>query len=297
MNFIYLYTSKFTKKTITYYESMKEGLIHKGHGVRSILVDDTTSDKCISGTMNTIGNYDCILLYGWPKAIVNYIRSHKIPVLTLYDPPIRQSTSSRNYKGYCGLCWGQPHENYYYEDTFDSTRWKSVSKRMGIKVKDWQTNNDGVVLVGIRRELNFDGFNPRDNMDKLINTCSTASSNVVLCSRTRASHRDALKMWPKHKIALKTIKRLKTAKCLVTTGGTMVPKSIIAGVPCYYIDHTVADPLSITKNLEKFLSNPDMPDRTRWLNWAAYQQWSVDEIKTGLPFDYMFHTKNKVYDF
>ena len=297
MNFIYLYTTDSPKRFMYHYKVMSQGLVNKGHNVNSILVNNITNNTYISDTMNNISNYDCVILYGWLTTIVNYIKPRKIPALTLYDPPIRQPSNSRNYEGYRGLCWGQPHEHYYYEDTLGDVRWKRVSNKMNIKLRDWCINKNGNVLIGVRRELNFDGLDPMHDMNNLISVCDKVSKNVVLCSRTKSSHKFDLKTWPKHKIVLKTIKRLNTARCLITTGGTMVPKSIIAGVPCYYVDRTIADPLSITKNLRLFLSKPETPDRTKWLNWAAYQQWTIDEIRSGDALDYLFHIKPKIYDF
>ena len=277
---------------------MSNGLSIMGHTVIGIKLNTIIDYDYITKKMNSISNYDCVILNGWPQVLVKYLKSHNIPRLIIYDPPIRPISNSRKFKGYWGVCWGQPHKHYYYETTLDNARWSRVKNAMGIKVSKWRTNNNEKILIGIRRELNFDGCNEH-NMNRLITTCNDISTNVVMCSRTRASHKYDMQDWPKYKskIVVKTIKQFKYAKCLVTTGGTMVPKSIIAGLPCYYTDHTIADPLLMTKDLKRFISNPDTPDRSKWLNWCGYQQWTCKEIESGAAFDYIFHVKGKVYDF
>ena len=298
MKFIYLYTNDTTVDAMDCYNYLSQGLHNMGHTVTGLKIDSITKYSYILERMRYISNYDCVLVRGWPQSLIRYLKQRDIPRLVIYDPPIRPINNSRNFNGYYGLCWGQPHKYFYYEDSFDNSRWDRMSKSMGIKLGEWHVNNSGKILIGVRRELTFEGCNKR-NMDQLINTCASVSNNIALCSRTRSSRRLDMKDWPKFKskMVLKTIKRFNTAKCLITTGGTMVPKSIIAGVPCYYSDRTIADPLSITKDLKKFLSKPEMPDRTKWLNWVAYQQWTCKEIELGSAFDYMFHVKGKVYDF
>ena len=71
------------------------------------------------------------------------------------------------------------------------------------------------------------------------------------------------------------IKDLKTAKCLVTYCSSIATESVINGVPIVLYG----------KQLAKHVASSDVdnliyPDRQPWLNWMAYQHWSINDLKS-----------------
>lgn len=75
---------------------------------------------------------------------------------------------------------------------------------------------------------------------------------------------------------------LDQAHCVLNWCSGPGPQALIAGVPAFVgpasLASTVAD-----WNLSQ-IENPPRPDRVQWLERLAHTEWTVEEIKSGLPF-------------
>lgn len=61
--------------------------------------------------------------------------------------------------------------------------------------------------------------------------------------------------------------------------------SVINGVPIFTGPSSLAWPVSNTGT--ETIENPTMPDRQQWLNDYAHTEYTVDEIKQGVPLTYL----------
>lgn len=78
---------------------------------------------------------------------------------------------------------------------------------------------------------------------------------------------------------------LQDAYCLLTYDSNAAVDAIIAGVPAFTVGRTIADKC-IKKDFD--LNKPlYYNNRERWAAWAAYQQWTIEEIAAGTPFQYL----------
>lgn len=299
MKFIFIYDKKIKDVNLNAYDRLKIGLSKLGHKCREVSVDSILSKMCIEDCIrknNILINHDAFICIGWPRYLADIIKKHNAQTLTIYDPPIRPINRKTKFANYWGVCLGQPHTNYNYSDNIEPTRWNIVKNKMNIKVFPWRNNEGGHILIGVRNADNFNGVSQLPETKKLIDECKKFNRNIILSFRNRPSYKIYSKNYEysKCKMVNNSFKYLNNAYCLVITGGTLVSKSIINGVPCYYTDKNITDPLNITKDLNKFIVNPDKPNRSKWLNWAAYQQWTLDEISSGEALEHVFSTHKEV---
>ena len=75
---------------------------------------------------------------------------------------------------------------------------------------------------------------------------------------------------------------LGTAHCVLNWNSGPGPQALIAGVPAFVGPTSLA---SLIANWDlSQIENPPRPDRTQWLEQLAHTEWTVEEIRSGLPF-------------
>ncbi len=75
---------------------------------------------------------------------------------------------------------------------------------------------------------------------------------------------------------------LNRAKTIITFNSNSAVESVVAGVPVFAFDKgSMVWPIC-NRDL-KDINNPKFPDRTQWANNLAYTQWTLEEMKQGLP--------------
>ena len=75
---------------------------------------------------------------------------------------------------------------------------------------------------------------------------------------------------------------LDTAHCVLNWNSGPGPQAVIHGVPAFVGPTSLASPIA-NWDLSQ-IENPPRADRTQWLEQLAHTEWTVEEIKTGLPF-------------
>ena len=75
---------------------------------------------------------------------------------------------------------------------------------------------------------------------------------------------------------------LGTAHCVLNWNSGPGPQALITGVPAFVGPTSLA---SLIANWDlSQIENPPRPDRTQWLEQLAHTEWTVEEIRSGLPF-------------
>jgi len=62
-------------------------------------------------------------------------------------------------------------------------------------------------------------------------------------------------------------------------------QAVLAGVPVFVSNHSYAYPMGHDINDLSKIETPVKPDRKQWLNNLSYTEWTVDEIREGLPWN------------
>jgi hypothetical protein len=75
---------------------------------------------------------------------------------------------------------------------------------------------------------------------------------------------------------------LATAHCVLNWNSGPGPQALIHGVPAFVGPTSLASPIA-NWDLSQ-IENPPRPDRSAWLEQLAHTEWTVEEIRSGLPF-------------
>jgi hypothetical protein len=79
--------------------------------------------------------------------------------------------------------------------------------------------------------------------------------------------------------------RFQGAHCVVSWSSNPGPHAVIAGYPVFVGPSSLAYPVANVDYAQ--IESPLMPDRTQWLNDYAHTEYTLDEIRTGIPLNYL----------
>lgn len=240
---------------------------------------------------------DLCVIIGWreyQRDIAKYYSD--VPIISIITPPIRNP--KRNVpidKSYFGIFWSEPYGNLTYlkELNLSGDRWKQLKKNHSIKIKPWRKIGNRIIIAH-QSNLDFCGNSRDEFYEEAVYLSLKTGRDVVVCERPIDDNwkiKEETKLKWKN-LGCKFVKGVKNnlhdSYCMITSGGTTDSIGIFKGVPVYTKETRISTPLMNEKDLSKFLKDPPTPDRAKWFNWIAYQQWTLDEIKKGLPHKYLF---------
>ena len=79
---------------------------------------------------------------------------------------------------------------------------------------------------------------------------------------------------------------LDNAWAMVTHNSTAGVDAAVYGVPVYNTDEKALS-WEVANHTFDNINNPNMPDRTQWLNNLGYAMWSQQEIEQGLAWQHL----------
>jgi len=277
--------------------SFLEGAKNRGHETSTRNVTKSTGSKRIN-----ISKFNLVVSSGWASYVNRIIRYHKKPNIVIFDPQIRPTNKfcrGDGYKHYWGVCWNGPHRRYKYDSSLPNARWLALKEKYGINVKPWRKEGKYIVIAH-QPNLGFDGESREPFYEDVVNRCIDLSGTkkVVVCESPIGSGKHAspeqINKWKYMgcKVVTSVDKGiLDEAWCFISSGGTTASKALFAGIPVYGNELNVTDPVRSNQKLDDFIKSPDMPNRSSWLNWIAYQQWTFEEMVSGKAFDYIMSIK------
>jgi len=287
LKFIGYYILKGEGKQKILVESFLEGAKKLGYPIESFRLSKKSKFS--------IDNSNTCVTVGWRKEVQNLISKYQYKI-TIHDAPIRNQDFHRYLHGYWCVIWNGPHKGYVYDDSLPNDRWNILKEKYQIQVLPWREKGDKIIIAH-QPNRNFDGQSRYEYYDMAIKKSLETGREVLVClspissgEKIKPEYEKKWKDWG-CEFSVGIQDNLKDSYCMISAGGTTVSRAIFQGIPCYYIEKNITDPLNIEKDIDKFLSNPTTPDRSKWCNWIAYQQWLVSEMKEGLPLQYLFDIK------
>ena len=185
-----------------------------------------------------------------------------------------------------------------------SNRWKAVKKAHRIHISPWKLNGNIVLVTYASDGIYLNHDRNTQAFVNCIKVCIKRGFKVVVCSHpnevnTDNPYGDASKMDEFKNLGCKfdvgADKYLNKAICVICYAGTMGFKSTILGIPVFpvlpcfvsnlYEDYDMTD-------INKFLDKIPHPNRDKWFNWLAHQQWMYKEVDKGLVWKFMVEDKN-----
>lgn len=283
-----------TEKRICVINSFMGGVRRYGHRVETHLANG--KDKII------IGDYHIIL--GWDRFSPKFLRSHLLPRLVIYGPPLRnvgfKYHDDTNPDKYYAVTKTEIN-NFTPYKKMPSDRWELFNKKLKFIIKPWRKKGDHIIIAH-KPDLDEFGNDRQEFYEEAIRKSLDTGRRVMCCAHpTYYKNRKKRKYMNSFVELINKFKHtdcefnvgidkyLPNARCLISAGGSTVVSSVLAGIPAYsYEKNSLIDPVTLD-DLSKFIIHPPTPRRRNWLNWIAYQHWTLGEMKRGLP--WVFLTK------
>jgi len=179
----------------------------------------------------------------------------------------------------------------FANDVFDDKRWPLF----GITMQPWRDTGNNIVILGQHDKSNqWQGKSPMPNwVEEQINEIRKYSQRPIL---VRPHPRNLFKFDAKKyenvfvgqpQMDSETYddtdfkKILKDAWTVINYSSNPAIESVINGVPVFVSESSLCYDVG-NKELSN-IENPSRPDRKNWANKMAYTEWTVQEIKEGLP--------------
>jgi len=283
MNVVGIFSNKNGERRTLLVKSFVEGCYNKGNSVELINVDDIYN-------LYKLKYADILVSYGCRNEIVNILELfNDIPRIRIYDPPIRPlGKLNRELDDYYGVTWDDFHKGYVYDENLNNKRWINLKYKYNLQVKPWSEGSN--ILLVYQPNDDFYGNSRLEIYKYLAFKCLETKRRVFICNRPKCRKF-------KFKGCYQCVgleNNMYNLHCIVSCAGTSVSKGIINGIPSFSYEGNITTPLMKNITIDEFLSNNPKPNRQPWLNWVAYQQWTIDEMREGLSFEYMVDIKNEI---
>ena len=222
----------------------------------------------------------------------------KVSIFCVYDPHIRPIKYIRDDKNpspnsYRSISRKNLRGGYKFFKA-PPDRWDQLKKDYDIEVKPWRKKGDHVVIAyGDVQCLDLPNLDINKIVRDAVESVFSTGRKVVICAKGSNTLKAAEKKFKDipHIGKVGVISVLENAHCVVSYNGGAGLDSIIAGVPSISLYPNMTDFLFPNKDVCKFVADPPTPDRQRWFNWVAYQQWTIKEMREGLPWKFLTSKK------
>lgn len=231
-----------------------------------------------------------------------YILNSNKPFLVSESEPFRE------YKGWLRYGWSSYgwKDGNFNNDNVDSERWNKFQSKTGIKIKDWNSPGDAIVIMGQKEgdsalvrlyQQGYKSFydwteyviseirkytdrsiivrpHPRGaskGLKQFINNVSQYKNVSMSVNQTRGGNQGG--------IGLEI--DLANAYCVVTFNSLSAVEAVTRGIPVYALDYgSMVWPIA-HKDFSKIENlNYDI-DLQNWKNKIAYTMWNKHEVKNG----------------
>lgn len=257
-----------------------------------------------------INEMDCFLQTNMLKPKFGNYRNSIYQFILDSNKPflVSESPSFRQYPGYNRLGW----YNYKWtQGVFGNTnspndRWKKFQKSTNIKIKDWHSPGDAILIMGQKEGdsslldlyKEYDSF--YDWVEKIIKDIKNVSDRPIIIRPHPRNRSGGIKLANKltKKFSNITISKnlptsnsmnggeglyedFKKSHCVVTYNSLSAVEAVCEGIPTFALEHgSMIWPIAHKnlKNIENIDYNIDI---TQWCNDIAYTQWNRKEHKSG----------------
>jgi len=229
------------------------------------------------GAYNQYEPADVVVTIGWNHSIAKIHRDQNeknLPSLSLSDGFIKRGWQPG---AYFAVTRNGLHAYGDRITMMPGDRWAKV----GAKLRPWHANEDGHILIAHQHTSAFDGHDRQPWYHETIRRLSEITERpLILRPHPRDKKREAL---PGGCLVSNRSFRqdVEGAWAVVTYDSNIAVDCLLYGIPVFTGAKTMADPIAC-HDLEK-IEDPPTPDRQQWVHDLAYAQWTVNELRAGLP--------------
>tara|TARA_Y100000287_G_scaffold169633_1_gene154705 strand:- start:10619 stop:11464 length:846 start_codon:yes stop_codon:yes gene_type:complete len=255
-------------------------------------------DAFASGITNcghtySYNEYDCDVPVIWSvlwhgrmagnKKVWDYFKAQNKQVLVLEVGGLKRGTTWK--VGIDGI----NKEAYFGPDGNDDTR----AKELGLTLKPWQENNNGDILICAQHNKSHQLRSVLQTnliLDTLEHIRNQTDRRIIVrphprCPLTGMEHEfpNVVIQRPVHVKGTYDDFDLNLSNVFMLYSYSSNPglQAVMEGIPVAVSESSLAYPVAN----EWFCNLNDIkrPDRTQWLNDLAYTEWTLDEIRAGIP--------------
>jgi hypothetical protein len=194
-----------------------------------------------------------------------------------------------------------PATGIYCDTEIDPTRWKKISQNLNIRLKDWRSSGDHI-LICLQRNGGW-SMGSTDIQDWAINTIKMIRkySNRPIIIRPHPGDKSSKAVIqpgnPKCKIPFSPSVKLSTNANLVDDlkncwaavnyNSSPVVGAAIEGIPIFVSDPLKSQSSDIANIDLSKIENPLMPNRQQWVERLSMFHWNFDELRSGECWSHM----------
>ena len=218
------------------------------------------------------------------KTIWEQAQQNKKPIIVLEVGGLQ-----RNITWKVGLN-GINRDAYFGPKGNDDTR----AKKLGLTCKPWKDNKNGPIVIACQHAYSHQWKNkkpiPTWVYDTAMEIRDYTDRQIVIrphprCRIQGIEHyvKDVILQYPKKLVGTYDDFdfHVDDAYAIVNWSSNPATHAIINGIPAFVGPSSLAYDVA---NIDlKDINNPIKPDRTQWLNDLAHTEWTVEEIKQGIP--------------
>jgi hypothetical protein len=294
---------------------MSEGI--RACGDEPIMVNETKEGPTIEGEMNPTTPIVCMFGYGGTNQrhhtkgrrleLVENAKAKGIKVITFDGGLLSSFGNVSSYPNhYFRVSLFSPMNNGdFLSDNSPNDRWEMLKKEFNVKYEPWRKSQPADPILFVLQPQDNWSMNelspiewfkdvykklrpltkrkfivrPHPNhIDSISQRLNEFPTDVEVAIDQKQFHGDEKKYYRLH-----FQDAIANCHAVVTHNSTASTDSCIRGIPTFCTSNlAMCWPVANT-DLTK-IENPELPDRTQWVNDLGYKLWSIDEIKKGIVF-------------
>lgn len=151
--------------------------------------------------------------------------------------------------------------------------------QLGVITRPWTKKGEHILIAPpsqktfrlLERDENKDEW-----IDRVIKEIKSVSDRPIKIRHKVGNRGERIRQNP-------ITKDLENCHCVVTGNSIIATEAITLGIPACVLDENAASPVSINKLSD--IETPIRPNRKQWWNSLAYQQYTIEEVETGVCMD------------
>ena len=186
-----------------------------------------------------------------------------------------------------------PNTGYYFDNNIDTSRWPSISARLGCSLQDYRQAGKYILICTQRVDgWSMAGVDVQHWLDNVVLKVKQHTDRPILIRRHPGDRQQKTLIAPPGTMfsdAEYIAHDLGNAWATITYNSSPGVASLVKGVPVFVTDTTPQRsqtwPVCNT-NLEN-LENPKLFDRVDWINRLSQSHWNENEVATGQAWRFM----------
>jgi hypothetical protein len=271
-----LWTSHGARNSVSVFDAFKKGAIALGHTVVE------NSQAC---DVEVIWS---VLWHGRMRAnhpVWQRCKNINKPVIVLEVGGIKRGETWKVGLG------GVNRDAFFSESGQSSKR----ANKLGLTLAPWKTNGEHILICGQHeRSEQWQGQQPVTQWMQTIIDAIRKHSDRKIIARPHPRFPANISLQKNFNVELQKPNKLRNtyddydinfqnAWAVVSHSSNPGPHAILSGVPAFVSSSSLAYPVGNTDY--SLIESPLMPDRTQWLNDYAHTEYTLDEIREGIPLE------------